>query len=355
MPEKIKSSSGAMLEATGVKNIKIHVMPKKFFINEPKAQKAKGVGLLIFVGGAITIVGVLGAFYFFVFKKPAEVVPQTVIEPYITKDKEEATAPVKNVDSNKNIEKNETSERIPRGTDSEQGEEKTFTKPVGAKTTLENSDIDIVKNSTTTSIVGTTTKKIIISEIVPVPKTEIKSSKDSDGDGLTDLEEIILDTDAFVMDSDGDGYDDLAELAKLYNPAGAGQIITNSNIKKYTNNKYKYEIYYPDIWPISNIDGDESIMLQLDSSQYIQIVTQPNAEKTSLDDWFKEQFDIDKIDSKQKIYKKGWNAIKNESGQVVYLTHPDSNNIFIVTYNLGINNVLNYKNIFDMMVDSFGI
>ena len=41
---------------------------------------------------------------------------------------------------------------------------------------------------------------------------------DSDGDGLTDKEEKILNTDPYSVDTDKDGYDDRHEIASGYNP-----------------------------------------------------------------------------------------------------------------------------------------
>lgn len=46
---------------------------------------------------------------------------------------------------------------------------------------------------------------------------------DFDGDGLSNLEELLLGTDPFNPDSDGDGLSDLLELASGSNPVAPGQ------------------------------------------------------------------------------------------------------------------------------------
>ena len=53
------------------------------------------------------------------------------------------------------------------------------------------------------------------------------------------------------------------------------------------------------------------------------------------------------------IYKAGWLGIKSEDGLIVYLTKAQSNKIFIISYNVGLDNMLRFKNIFDMIVESF--
>jgi len=51
---------------------------------------------------------------------------------------------------------------------------------------------------------------------------------DSDGDGLSDPQEIdIFKTDPKKMDTDGDGYNDADEIVNGYNPNGPGKLPTN--------------------------------------------------------------------------------------------------------------------------------
>lgn len=342
---KLKTSTGAMLNVKGVEKVVIHTMPKRFFVNEPKAQRAKGIGVLILVGGAIVIIGGLLAGYFFIIKKPEDNIQRKTVESYVP-EKQDA------IDDEQAL-------KIEKEVNKQEKENEPITKPVGQDKEEQNPEIkDNLNGSTATSSeeTATTTKKIIKKETATTtPKIEIKKGIDSDEDLLTDLEEIILDTNSASSDSDEDGFDDKAELLNLYNPAGGGKIIANSNIKKYSNSKYNYTLYHPDIWPLSNIGGDESIMFQLDNNQFIQIIVLPNAKKLSLDEWYNEQFEIQTIGSDQKMYKKGWNVIKSKDGLVVYLKHPSSDNIFTITYNLGINYTLNYENIFKMIVLSLEI
>lgn len=78
------------------------------------------------------------------------------------------------------------------------------------------------------------------------------TNADSDGDGLTDLEEInYWFTDPKLKDTDGDGFGDMMELLNGYPPAGYGNLNTlledtyeypaGSVIKKYTDGKLYYK------------------------------------------------------------------------------------------------------------------
>ena len=55
--------------------------------------------------------------------------------------------------------------------------------------------------------------------------TPLTSTLDSDGDGLTDIEEILFQTNSSLPDTDNDGYIDGLELAKGYNPTGEGTLV----------------------------------------------------------------------------------------------------------------------------------
>ena len=216
--------------------------------------------------------------------------------------------------------------------------------------TVEEIDIKRVDIATSTiSDIEEATSTVVEAEPVPAA---ISYSSDSDQDGLSDLEEVLLGIDLQKTDSDNDGYDDKSELLNLYNPGGVGEIVTNAKIKKYTNATYRYSLYYPDAWLIERVGGDESIMVKLDNDQFFQIIVSLKTDDLSLEDWYKKEFNVPTINPDQKLYKQGWNGIKSEDGMIIYLVYPGEEKLYTVTYNLGLGRIISYQNIFEMMVNS---
>lgn len=182
-----------------------------------------------------------------------------------------------------------------------------------------------------------------------------KSGMDSDQDGLTDKEEELLGCDPNMADSDGDSYGDLSELMNLYNPAGAGNVLDNENIRQYFNGTFGYSAFYPGGWPQSSVGGDESIIFKSSDNHFIQIMSQPNAEKIQIEDWYNKQFDTDFVQKEKKVIAENWRGIKSEDGLIVYLADNSLNYIFIITYNPGLDDTLEYVNIFEIAIKSFEV
>lgn len=83
-------------------------------------------------------------------------------------------------------------------------------------------------------------------------------AKDSDNDGLTDMEEIIYGTDSQNPDSDGDGYKDGAEVDNGYNPLGPGKLDSdNDGLPDTEEEKYGTDKYNPDTDEDGYKDGAE--------------------------------------------------------------------------------------------------
>ncbi|MCK5320822.1 hypothetical protein KAJ61_05565 [Candidatus Parcubacteria bacterium] len=318
----------------------IHTMPKRFLGLKPKQGNTKSTGVVILIIGVFLLFGILAALYFFVLK------PENNSELKNDDFFIEEEQPVKQnlPKENNNIVKDEIN--IPKL------EEKETEEPSSAEAMAgeEEKPREIIFATTSDDFTATSSEEEIE---VDDGKIDYVLAIDSDQDGLSDLEEIILDCNINSDDSDGDGYKDLDELKKLYNPAGSGKIIVNPNIEEYTNASHKYSIYYPDIWLKTDVDGDNSVLFRAGNNQYMQIIVQDNVKKHSLEEWYKEQLNVASIVGSQIIYKTGWNGIKNEDGLIAYLTQGTNNKIFIISYNVGLDNMLRFKNIFNMIVESF--
>jgi hypothetical protein len=299
----------------------IHTLPKtvvsKTASLDAGAQKARQVGLLILVAGVVFLVGAGFLFYFYFFK------PSPAAEIKTPEPAAQTT---------------ETNSAVPADTS--------------------NNSSGFIDNSTAENAVATSASEEASATPAPTDQTattvplELKESSDSDQDGLTDTEEALLATDPASQDSDGDGYNDLNELLNLYNPAGSGKISANPNISKYDNSKNNYWLYYPKSWTINKSMGDDSILFQSAGNEFIQVIVQPNLTKVNLEDWYLDQFNVTTISDAQRAFKKGWSGITSEDGLNYYLIKPGSDKIFTVAYNPGLNSVLNYKNILNLIVNS---
>jgi hypothetical protein len=334
-------------------DITIHTMPKRFLDFKPSSNKAKGIGLLIFIGGGIILILGIAFLYFYIsnselpfFNKKSDVIINNSVET----NQNPATSAATQAEQAKEAENLVKSDGATSSLASNENISETTTagSPVVATETP-----SIIDGDEQTDLASTTKK---IKGFGPASSTvDYTYPDDTDKDGLVDLEEILFDSNVNIKDSDSDGYEDLAEILGLYNPSGNGGIIVNQNIEKYINSKYGYTLYYPYIWQAEKINGDDSIIFKLGNNQFIQIIAEQNALKKSLNDWYIENSGNAIINSSQILYKKGWEGIRSSDGLNVYLTKPNLNTILIMSYSLGTSNVANYKNVFDMMVNSLEI
>ncbi len=313
------------------KKVIIYAMPKHF-MNSLKNTKesSKFFGILIMVVGLIILI-VGSIFIYFNFLKKEKINKNLI----------------NSIDSN--------SEKVIKDNENDKNnyKEKEIKKPE-KKDKIEKEVKQIIIATSTKEIVTTTKKEIATSTIIDKQKN-YKQAIDSDNDGLNDIEEILLDCNSNLKDSDGDGYEDKSELFKMYNPSGKGKLIVNPNIKQYSNLTNSYSLYYLSSWSI-NENKNDSIIFQIgEANQFIQIITQKNIKNQTIEEWYKEQFSVSVINNSQKVYKKAWTGIKSKDGLIVYLLSPLKNKIFILTYSVSKGGVLNYKNIFEMMIKSLEI
>ncbi|MFA6306609.1 MAG: hypothetical protein WCV70_02080 [Patescibacteria group bacterium] len=323
----------ALKEPVKADNIAIHVMPERFRNQPVKKDSAKTTGLVIIIGGAVVLLIASAGLYYFLFRKPSVVITQ---EPSLTAENNQPT-------------------------EASQAGEKTEKKPEASSAlTATGTEITTLPlgGETATTTIATTTPEIASGE----EGLSLRVGADGDNDGLTDMEEILLNASAIVPDTDGDGYTDGSELINLYNPAGAGKLTANSNISLYENKTFSYDLLYPTTWQTSVNGGDDSLMFKTGDNQFVQVIVQPNVDKQALDAWYMEQLGVLTINETDRVSgsnlptgQAGWQGIKSPDGLNIYLIDKKQNYIFSLTYNPGGGNILEYFNIFQMMVKSFNL
>ncbi len=327
------------------KDIVVYAMPKRFLGKKLDAQKAKKTGVIILFFGFLVFVSAAVFIYWYLFRQE----PKEIASNANTAASVDSVGKISDSNSDKpDTNKIEfapvgltTSEDIPQpslvsSTTEELLSGPTSTLPDGLSNEVE--DGQIIPN---TPIVPstTTTKALVI-------------SADSDGDGLTDLEEVVIGTDPMSGDSDGDGYSDLSELKNLYNPAGQGKLIVNPRFDIYSNPTFGYTLYYPKAWEINNGAGDDATIFKINNSQFIEVVVIDNTKQQTIQEWYKEQFNTNLILPTQIIYKQGWTGLASEDGLHAYLYNPLGDKIYAFFYNIGEGGALSHKNIFNLMIDS---
>jgi hypothetical protein len=331
-------------------DIVIHAMPKRFLVSGLTSKKDKGIGLLILTAGAIILI--LGGIFLYLYisksGSPFFNNSNIITDNSLKTDKTSDTASSSQI---KETNKPEDTALLSAASSSPENDSGLMGAPT---TTLIATSAPEEVNGQAPADLASSTKTIKAYDSASAVM-DYAYPNDTDKDGLFDVEELLFNSNINMKDSDADSFTDLAEMLGLYNPAGTGGIIVNQNIEKYINNKYGYSLYYPYVWQAEKINGDDSIIFKLGNNQFIQIITEQNIRKQSLNDWYKENSDNAVINSSQMLYKKGWEGIKSKNGLTVFLTKPDLNVIIVMSYSLGTSNIANYKNVFDMTVNSLEI
>ena len=304
--------------------IEIHVMPEKYRKEHVKVNQAKMTGIIILSVGMVVLLAMAFGLYYFLFADHSD---------------QEMDIAKQNMQTEESSSSTDEAKSGTLDTGNGQKENPAIT---GGNLNFNKNNEDTATSSQEETI-EKTAERI----------TSIANGIDSDGDGLTDNEEQLLGTDLSSANSDGDGYGDLVELKNLYNPAGAGRLIENLNIREMTNATYHYSVYYPTEWAGGASSNDESIIFMSADNHFIQIITQPNDSGQIINDWYREQFSLSEIATEFFVVGSDWVGLKSPDGLTVYLNDQAQENIFALTYNIGSSSTLEYKNIFDMMVKSF--
>ncbi len=188
------------------------------------------------------------------------------------------------------------------------------------------------------------------------PAKTYRSSVDSDGDGLTDVEETtIYGTDPHKPDTDGDGYVDGLEVMNLYNPLGFKpvRLFDSGRVKVYMNPSFGYSIYYPAVWTAQSLDAsNEDVIFSSGGGDFVEVLRVDNPQKLPLVDWYRSQSpgtlasDLKPFMTKDKV-----EGILSPDGLTAYL--PFGTTLYAITYNIGLKDVVDYVTTFKMMVTSF--
>lgn len=334
--KNLKSETGNILNSSASaadEDMVIHTMPKKFLNAHVVNNKAQKTGLIIIIAGVFFMAAVGFALYYFLFKA------NNISGLGPAADNSGGT-------SQQQAENNNSSESAPTADNQANQETASSTLP------------SLTDETATTTVyieepaAATTTEENANSESASTSAEALISGNDGDSDGLTNEEEKILGTAADKPDSDGDGYTDKVELFNLYNPAGTGKLAVNPNLKQYFNKNYNYNLLLPYAWSQSDLGGDNSVVFKAENGQFFQVLVMPNNGSQEIEEWYKTQF-WNGSEKYELIALGDLQAVKSENGLMVYFTDKDKKNVYVLTYNLGLGKILEFSNLFEVMVKSF--
>jgi hypothetical protein len=193
-----------------------------------------------------------------------------------------------------------------------------------------------------------------------INEPEIKSlammlGVDSDQDGLTDDEELLIKTDPAKPDTDADGFLDGQEVVGLYNPLAVEptKIEFSGIVTTYVNPTYDYDIFYPQNWLAKALDkANLEIMFTSTLGEFVDVLVQENPGQLDVKSWYKTQAP-EVADESLVVFtnKNGLSGLFSPDGFTVYFAK--NNFVYVIQYNIGLKEQASYPNLFKMMYESF--
>ena len=192
--------------------------------------------------------------------------------------------------------------------------------------------------------------------ILSAVSLSLMASLDKDKDGLTDAEEAFIGTDPNMNDTDKDTYSDGDEMKNFYNPLKSGNIRLNEApfAKAYENFNYGYKLLYPSSWlasPLKEIDPKE-VMFTSKGNEFVSVFVETKNPEQTLDSWYLEKAPNITATQLKKYqnYKKN-PVIESPDGFTAYIANGDK--VYIINYNIGLNEEASFPGLFSMMINSF--
>jgi len=311
----------------------IHTMPDKFRVVEKGGRDKRSIStiLIILFIGAVLVAGAIFAFQKILNKNTNQ---NTSLAGNINIDEN------KNINANNNSNKNKNTNMAGN-----------LNGNVNTNTST-NYNLNIFENTNYSNVNANTNLNVNTNL-----NTNLVVSKDTDQDGLTDLEESLFKTQNQLKDSDNDGYIDSQEVKSGYNPNGTGRIEATDLVKTYTSSQSNYSILYPTSW-IESADPNnkDGIMFTSETAEFIEVTAYDNPSGLSARDWYISE--SPNVNTSLITTVSNWdnslsNGVKSVDGLNVYYSYDGK--IYVISYNINIQQETNYKAVFEVMYKSFKI
>lgn len=189
----------------------------------------------------------------------------------------------------------------------------------------------------------------------PPPPTLPPGGLDSDSDGLSDVEEVMLSTDTHNPDTDGDGFLDGNEVFHLYNPAARapGRLI-DSGLAKTFSAPAGWSLYIPQGWEgsLDTVDGARA-SIRTGREEAFTIILESNPSNLPIDTWLLQA--TSSTDASTSTLR----AITTKGGLRGFLSGDRmtaafgwDGHVFVLRYELRGQSFVNLRTFFEMMMNS---
>ncbi len=186
----------------------------------------------------------------------------------------------------------------------------------------------------------------------PFP-TELSPGRDTDSDGLTDLEEALYGTNTRLPDTDADGFLDGNEVFHRYNPRGAapGTLLESGIVMSYTADE-AYTIFYPTAWtPRVVEDQPGSVVFVAPSGETVTVSAEVKDASLSVADWYASANPgSDATTLGASTTKNGYAALVVEDQMTAYIDFGGM--VVTVSYQVVVKSTIDFLQTFQMMVNS---
>jgi hypothetical protein len=193
---------------------------------------------------------------------------------------------------------------------------------------------------------------------VPVVEepAEPELSKDSDSDGLTDIEEKMYGTDYRNPDTDGDTFLDGNEVFHRYDPLGVAPstLLDTGAVKVYSEATLPFTVYYPTTWKATAELAKNTVTFKSSNVASVVVLWSPKEADLTLEDWIVTNVEDADLKTLQASYtKEGYYTLRSADDLVAYIDFGAV--VYVMTYDLSTSLDISYTQTFAMMVNSLTI
>lgn len=186
--------------------------------------------------------------------------------------------------------------------------------------------------------------------------TEPEPSKDTDSDGLTDIEERMYGTDARNPDSDKDTFLDGNEVFHRYDPNGLAPstLLDTGAVKVFADATLPFTVYYPTSWKASIDAAKKIVTFKTPNLATVTITWSAKEKDLTAEDWILKNVEGADITSLKSSYTMGgYYNLRSKDDLIDYLDLGET--VYVMTYALNDSPEISYLQTFAMMVNSFYI